>query len=162
MCEITQRVYNILDEKGINYEKVEHTAVYTIDEMLAIGLPHSDRIAKNLFVRDDKKRNYYLFTVSEEKRADMKELRRRLGTRPLTFASEDDLGAIMGLQKGSVTPFGTLNDSEHKVQVYIDESFRGGLIGIHPNENTATVFMAADDLLNMLTDNGVKAEYFDF
>lgn len=147
-------VENLLKEKNIEYTLVEHPAVYTIEEMMRLNLPHSEAVAKNLFLRDDKKRNYYIVTTREEKRTNLKELRARLGSRPLTFASEDDLGTMLGLIRGSVTPLGILNDSDKKVQVIIDKSFEGQLIGVHPNDNTATVWLRCDDLTKITADHG--------
>ena len=46
-------IIKILEDKKIEYEMVEHQAVFTIDEMLDCDLPHPDQIAKNLFIRDD-------------------------------------------------------------------------------------------------------------
>lgn len=62
-------------------------------------------------------------------------------TRPLSFASEQDLMNIMNLIKGSVTPLGLLNDNELKVIFYLDNDFLSGkqIIGVHPNDNTATL-----------------------
>ena len=37
-------------------------------EMEQIELPYPKADAKNLFVRDDKKRNYYLLTIKGDKR----------------------------------------------------------------------------------------------
>ena len=56
-------VYQYLTEQGIPFEATEHVAVYNMDELNTIQLPHPEWDAKNLFVRDDKKRNYYLITV---------------------------------------------------------------------------------------------------
>lgn len=77
-------IYGFLREKGILYEVTEHKAVYNMKELADVELPHPEADAKNLFVRDDKKRNYYLITVKGNKRVDLKEFRRENGTRPLT------------------------------------------------------------------------------
>mgnify|MGYP000676871859 CR=1 FL=1 len=45
---------------NVSYEKYEHIPVFTIEEMDAVEVPHKEWIVKNLFLRDDKKRNYYL------------------------------------------------------------------------------------------------------
>ena len=108
-------------------------------ELDSVELPYPEADAKNLFVRDDKKRNYYLITVKGDKRVNLKEFRRANGLRPLSFASADDLMMIMELIPGAVTPLGLLNDSENRVKLYLDSSFGDGLIGVHPNDNTATV-----------------------
>lgn len=44
-------LYDLLDQYQMTYEACEHPAVYTIEEMDALNLPHSERVAKNLFLR---------------------------------------------------------------------------------------------------------------
>ncbi len=149
-----RETYDYLTDHGVEYEVTEHIAVYNMEELNAVRLPYPDRDAKNLFVRDDKKRNYYLITVKGDKRVDLKEFQQRFGTRKLSFASPDDLMAIMGLIPGAVTPLGLLNDSERKVSLYLDEAFLGGLVGVHPNDNTATVWMKAEDLIRLIREHG--------
>ncbi len=149
-----QETYEYLDRHGVVYEVTEHAAVYNMEQMDAVRLPYPDRDAKNLFVRDDKKRNYFLITVKGDKRVDLKAFQQAFGTRKLSFASADDLMAIMGLIPGAVTPLGLLNDEERKVTLYLDKAFLGGLIGVHPNDNTATVWMKAEDLAALIREHG--------
>ena len=63
-----QEVYEYLDSRDVEYELSEHKAVYNMAELAAVELPYPDDDAKNLFVRDDKKRNYYLITVRSDKK----------------------------------------------------------------------------------------------
>ena len=114
---------------------------------------------KNLFVRDDKKRNYYLITMKGNKRVDLKAFRRQRGLRALSFAAAEELFDIMKLIPGAVTPLGILNDAEHRVQVFMDVEFVGNKIGVHPNDNTATVWMQADDLMKIIQKHGNTVEY---
>ena len=125
MTEQAQAVLTLLRERGIPFDVAEHVPVYTIEEMLSLHLPDAGSVAKNLFLRDDKRRNYYLLVIREEKTADLKALRERIGARPLSFASENDLERFLKVPKGSVTPFGVLNDQERKVRVIFDVSFQG-------------------------------------
>lgn len=148
--------YQYLTDKGISYEVTEHGAVYNMEELAAVDLPYPDCDAKNLFVRDDKKRNYYLITVKGEKRVNLKEFRKAHGLRNLSFASPDDLETIMGLIPGAVTPLGLLNDEEKKVIFYLDQEFEESLIGVHPNDNTATVWMQSKDLIMLLKEHGTE------
>lgn len=133
-------------------------------EMAAVSLPYPEADAKNLFVRDDKKQQYYLMTVQGNKRVNLKEFRKKNNTRPLSFASEEELMAILGLFPGAVTPLGLLNDAEHKVQWFIDRAFLDapGIIGVHPNDNTATVFLKTRDLIEMIQMNGNVVQISDF
>ena len=156
-----QEIYDLLNERGIEYEAIEHEAVYNMEEADALNLPHREAGTKNLFIRDDKKRNYYVVSIPEHDRLDLRSLRDKLGSRPLKFASENDLMSILGLIPGQVTPLGTLNDTEHKCKVIIADYFRGGLMDAHPNDNTATVILKADDVVELLRSFGVEADYLE-
>lgn len=63
---------------------------------------------------------------------------------------------ILSLTPGSVTPFGLLNDTEHQVILYLDEAFKDTIIGVHPNENTAAIWLEARDLINIIETHGNK------
>ena len=151
-----QGVYDFLTKKNVEFEPVEHGAVWTMDELQDVEIPHKEADAKNLFIRDDKKNNYYLITVRGNKRLDLKAFRKMYETRPLKFCGEDELKAKLDLYAGAVSPFGILNNAEKDVQFFMDEDFLkdDGLIGIHPNDNTATVFLKAEDLKTILTEHG--------
>lgn len=151
-----QEAYDFLTQSGVKFEITEHQAVYNMAELAQIDNPHPECDAKNLFVRDDKRRQYYLITVKGDKRVDLKAFRKAQGTRPLTFASESELMDIMGLIPGAVTPLGLLNDSELRVIFYLDRDFfkESFLIGVHPNDNTATVWLNVNDLADIIKKHG--------
>lgn len=151
-----QEVYETLNRRQIPYEITEHKAVYNMAEAAEVALPYPEFEAKNLFVRDDKKRNYYLITVKGDKRVDLKVFRQKHGTRSLSFASDGDLMSFLGLIPGAVTPLGLLNDEEHSVQFFLDREFleEPGRIGVHPNDNTATIWLRAEDLVRLLEERG--------
>ncbi|MBR2989307.1 MAG: prolyl-tRNA synthetase associated domain-containing protein [Clostridia bacterium] len=150
------QVYEFLKNNNIEHEITEHQPVFTMGELFGVEVPYPECDAKNLFVRDDKHRKYYLITVKGDKRVNLKEFRNAHGTRPLTFASADELSSIMGLIPGSVSPFGLFNDENRVVDFYIDEDFftQPYKIGVHPNENTATVWLNADDLVSLVDKHG--------
>ena len=152
-----QEVYDFLTSRGIEYEVTEHGAVFNMEEMSHVELPHQEADAKNLFVRDDKKRNYYLITVRGDKRVDLKKFREEHSTRQLSFASENDLMSLLDLIPGAVTPLGILN--EKKVKLFLDEELlKCGLIGVHPNDNTATVWLKTTELIDIITEHGNEVE----
>lgn len=148
-----QETYDYLTTHGVDFEVTEHPAVFNMAEVAEIPLPHPEADAKNLFVRDDKKLHYYMITVQGDKRVDLKKFRKQHGLRSLSFASVDDLGSILDLIPGAVTPLGILNDQERRVELYLDAAF-SELIGVHPNDNTATVWMKTVDLIRIITEHG--------
>ena len=151
-----QEIYDHLRARGIWFEAVEHQAGFCMEERSDLSLPYPEAEAKNLFLRDDKKQHYYLLTIRGDKRADLKGFRKRYGTRALSFASEQELSDILKLKKGGVTPFGLLNDQERRVRFFPDQEFllSDGIIGVHPNDNTATVFLKCRDLLKLIREHG--------
>ena len=157
-----QQIYDYLQENSIWHEITEHKAVYNMAELAEVSCPYPEADAKNLFVRDDKKQNYYLITVKGEKRVNLKAFRKAQGTRNLSFASAEDLMERLGLIPGAVTPLGVLNDETRSVKVFLDQDFlqEPGLVGVHPNENTATVWLKAEDLIRIIREHGNEVVTF--
>ncbi|MCL1803727.1 MAG: prolyl-tRNA synthetase associated domain-containing protein [Eubacteriaceae bacterium] len=154
------KVFEFLDSLAIEYSVQSHRAVFTIEDMESLEMEHIDRVAKNLFVRDDKKEHYYLVVIAKDKTANLKDLQHKIGSRRLSFASENDLDKYLGLKKGEVSPFGALNDEANAVKIIIDEDLAGyEFIGVHPNDNTATVWISAGNLVAALGCIGHKASY---
>lgn len=145
-----EEIYRWLKTSGISYEITEHKAVYNMAELSEAKLPWPEAIGKNLFIRDDKKRGYYLITMRGDKTCDLKAFRKEHGLRALSFASAGDLEAILGL----------LNDEARQVKFFLDRDFLKppGLAGVHPNENTATVWLRPEDLMAVIQAHGNEAE----
>lgn len=156
------QVYEYLREKGIQYEAIEHEAVFSVEQAENLNLPNPEAGAKNLFLRDDKKRNYYLLTVRDTLSVSLKEFQGKIGSRRLSFASEEDLFQMMKLTRGAVTPFGVMNDDACTIKVYFDAFFEGKIISVHPNDNIATVYLNCNDLVHLIQEHGNSAEYVLF
>lgn len=150
-----EEVYKFIKNKNIWYEITEHQAVYNMKELSNIDLPYKERDAKNIFVRDEKKKNYYLITIKGNKKVNLKDFKEKYNTRNLTFASPEELKNILNLTPGSVSPLGLLNDKEHKVLFYIDKELlnENGIIGVHPNDNTATIWLKTKELIDIIKEH---------
>ena len=159
-----QGVYDFLSRLGVWFEVTEHTAVYNMAELANVPIPYPEADAKNLFIRDDKKQNYYLLTVRGDRRVNLKAFRRAHGLRPISFASAEELAAVLGLYPGAVTPLGVLNDAQARVKVFLDSDFftAPGLVGAHPNDNTATVWLRTEDLAAIIREHGNELEIEKF
>lgn len=152
---VQQIVFDALDRLGISYHTVAHEPVYTIDDMLRLKLNEHGEIPKNLFLRNANGKQHYIVVLRHEKSVDLKELRRQIGSSALSFASEERLSRVLGLTRGAVTPFGVLNDTEASVQVLLDADLEDSpSLGVHPNENTATVFLSCRDMRKLIEDHG--------
>lgn len=150
-----EAVLAYLDALSIPYEITEHAAVYTIDDMDALGITSQGEVCKNLFLRDAKGKRHFLVTLPGQKRADLATIQQQLGCTKLSFASADRLKRFLGLEQGEVTPLGIINDADNAVElVFAKELVGNGRIGVHPNENTATLWMTFDDLLRAVEHHG--------
>lgn len=153
-------IYNLLSKNQIQYEVLEHRAVFSMKEITDLEMLYPEDEAKNLFIRDDKRERYYLITVKGDKKVDLKAFRRKNNTRHLSFASSEELLKFMKLTPGSVTPFGLLNDEERRVEFFLDKEFLEGnaRIGCHPNENTTSIWLKTEKLLDLLKQHGTKIQ----
>ena len=150
-----EAVYKILNDMDIKYEVIEHPAVFTVEEADGLELDVYGKGTKNLFLRDEKKQNFYIVVLCNEKRADLKDMRAKLDSKPLSFASEELLFEFLKLTRGAVTPFGVINDIEHKVMVVFDgDIFKFNKVGEHPNDNRATLFLDPYDLKRVIEKLG--------
>ena len=147
-------IYALLDKACIAYESYDHPGVYTMEELFNQSIPHRERIVKSLFLRDDKKRNYYLVTLAGHKTVDLKGLSERIPSRKLSFSSEEKLWELLRLKKGHVTPMAVLNNEAKNVIVVFDKELLGEKIGVHPLENTATLFLAFEDVKRLIEAHG--------
>ncbi len=156
-------VLALLDKHGIEYEIAEHGAARTVEDLDGFHLSFADDVVKNLFLRDDKKRNYYLISMPDHKRVPLKGIQLALKSRKLTFASEKDLSNKLGLYPGAVNPLGLLNDTNREVQFILDkQNAEREFIGCHPCDNTASIRIRTKDLLSLISEHGSPVKIVDF
>ena len=153
-----EQVYDYLGRMGIEYQVSEHPAVFTVEAMEELGLDRIGAIVKNLFLRDGKGRRHFLVMIRQDKKVDLKELQALIGVSGLRFASPERLEKYLGLEKGAVSPFGLLNDQDKAVEVVVDLDLQDGRpLGVHPNDNTATVWLSFEDLGRVIEHCGNPA-----
>ncbi len=133
-------VEHYLTGLGLAFTRHQHPPVATVAEAeehwAAIDALH----CKNLFLRNQKGSRHFLVVLAASRRADLAALGDLFGERKLGFASPERLQAHLGLTPGSVSPFGLINDREHRVEVAIDRAVRDAArVAFHPNVNTATL-----------------------
>ena len=150
----SEEILSMLDQQQIDYQAVNHPAVYTAEEADKYTADYDFARAKNLFLHD--KHHLYLVMMRDDQRLDMKQLRQQLESGRLSFAKEQQLTAILGVTTGAVSPFNLLNDQQHQVKVVVDKGLlaESPLIGCHPNVNTQTVIIKISDLLEMIRQWG--------
>lgn len=158
-----QQIYGLLDSKGIVYEKMEHPAAFTMEQMIEYGVTQKGTVCKNLFLRDFKGKNHFLVTVIGEKKVDMRELAEKIGSSKLSFGSAERLMKYLGVEQGSVSPLGILNDHTGTVTMVFDKDLIGDEeVGVHPNDNTATLWLSFDSLCKLIKEHGNEIMLIEF
>lgn len=141
------RALRFLEYHGVPYERYDHPAVFTVDEVTrSVDIPHGQR-TKNLFVRDKKGRRHILIVVPHDKQVDLMELGGQTGLGRLSFASERRLLEHLDVEPGSVTLMGIINDPDHRVEVIVDETiWQADRVRCHPLVNTSTIVLEREHL----------------
>lgn len=154
-------IYKILEELGIRYDKIEHEPVYTVEEADKVSEQIKGAQCKNLFLRNQKGKKHYLVIAEAHESVRMAELGKKIGER-LSFASPDRLIKYLGLEPGSVSVFGLINDKEVEVDVFVSNTLLNYKnVSFHPNVNTATLVIRTEDMKKFLDSRSNRVEYID-
>ena len=147
-----------LDLLGLVTTTVTHPAVFTVEESKSLRGDIHGAHTKNLFLKD-KRGHLWLVVTLEDQDVDLKALRKEIGAAQLSFGNPDLLSEVLGLEPGSVTPFGVINDTELRVTVVLDKGLLTfDVLNFHPLTNTATTQISPKDLQAFLCDTGHKPE----
>jgi Ala-tRNA(Pro) deacylase len=144
-------LYNLLDKQNIEYEVFSHHPVFTTDEANSLKEKIIGAHSKNLLLRDRKK-NFFLVSMPDEKKLDIKALSKEYGKGGLSFARDEHLMTYLGVIPGAVTPYGLINDTDKAVTFILDHDFMGhDIVNFHPLRNDKTLSIAVNDLISFLT-----------
>ena len=130
-----------LDTLQIPYALYEHPAAFTMEECYALPFAGPDvTFCKNLLLCNRQQTAFYLLVISPDSHFRTAELSHELGVSRLSFAPEDALPRLLGLEKGAVSPLGLWFDQGQQVRLLFERAIRKpGKIAFHPCDNTATV-----------------------
>ncbi len=155
-----KELYDLLDSLSVKYEYHEHPPVATIDDAITHWKDYNSGRCKNIFFRNHKGDKHYLVILEHLAQLNIKDLEQRLKQGKLSFASDQRLLKYLGVQPGSVSPFGLINDKEKHVHLFVDVKLLSfERLAFHPNLNTATLVISTDDFLSFLKQTGNSYEF---
>jgi Ala-tRNA(Pro) deacylase len=144
------KLYDTFRRLGIVWAKVEHAAVFTVEESEAVLSQIPGGHTKNLFLKD-KKGGLWLVVVRAHLTVDLPALAKQLGAPRFSFGSAELLEATLGITPGSVTPFALMNDPAHAVRPVLDAAMLElDPINFHPMRNDRTTAIAPGDLVRFV------------
>ena len=149
------QLFAALDRLGIRHLTVRHPPLFTVESSRSLRGQIPGAHTKNLFLRD-KKYAIYLVVTLEDADIDLKGLHHLLGANGrFSFGSSDLMREVLGVEPGSVTPFGAINDTQGRVTVVLDATMMGHkALNYHPLVNTMTTSIDRDDLVKFLESTG--------
>ena len=141
-----------LEQSGYQTKTVRHPPLYTVEDSRNLRGAIAGRHTKNLFLKD-KKDNYFLVTVGEDRAVDLKQLHKLIGAASrLSFGKPEKLMEYLGVIPGAVTAFSVVNDADGMVQAVFDEELMAhDQINAHPLTNEATTTITRSDLIEFMT-----------
>lgn len=153
-------VLRVLEELAIPYEIKEHPPVPTVEDALPYWKSIQATHCKNLFFRNHKGNRHYLVILQHEYQLNIRDLEQRLKQGKISFASPARMERYLGLNSGSVSAFGLINDRDNHVHLFLDAELQSAeRISFHPNENTATVAIDFSDFIKFLDWTGNNYEF---
>ena len=151
MNDAEARLYADLAALGIAYEVHEHAAVFTVEESSKHTRHIKGAHTKNLFLKD-KTGAFWLVTVPDDARVDLKALTDAVGCDRVSFGKAEDMQQLLGISPGSVTALAAINDTGRAVCFVLDERLaKADIINCHPLRNSATLSLTPNDLVRALT-----------
>lgn len=155
-----KELYDLFEKLEIQFEYHEHPPLHTIEDAKVHWKDYNSGRCKNIFFRNHKGDRHYLVVLEHLRQLNIKDLEKRLKQGKLTFASDQRLKKYLGVEQGSVSPFGLINDNENHVHLFIDEKLKeSARLAFHPNINTASIVISKTDFMKFLEHTGNSYEF---
>ena len=165
-----EKVLRYLDEHNIPFTTYNHPEGKTIEEAKRWWHDDGSIHCKNIFMRNHKGDQHYLICFPCDYDLAIHDIEHWLkdvlvsqGLRApgkLSFASPERMMRYLGLEPGSVSPFGLINDTEHHVILFLDSRLKDAeSLSFHPNDCRGTVVISQAAFQQYLSCVGNKVEY---
>ena len=146
-----QRVYELLDRLGIDYQRVDHECAMTMEACIAVDEALGAAMCKNLLLCNRQCTDFYLLLMPGDKPFKTSVLSKQIGSSRLSFADGSYMEQFLDITPGSLSILGLMNDKDKRVKLLIDgDVLTGEYIGVHPCINTSSLRIATRDLTERL------------
>lgn len=141
------RTYDLLDSLHIPYLRIDHEVMNTVADCDQVDKLLGIEICKNLFLCNNQKTEFYLLMMPGSKKFKTSVFSKLIGSARLSFAPPEYMEQLLDLTPGSVTILGLMNDTDHRVHLYIDKDIANSeYIGCHPCINTSSLRIKTSDI----------------
>lgn len=142
------KVYDLLDNLGIEYERVDHEEANTMEACEVVDQALDVAMCKNLFLCNRQETQFYLLMMPGDKPFKTKDISKQIGSARLSFGKAEFMEEYLDINPGAVSVMGLMNDTEKRVQLLIDKPIlESEFVGCHPCVNTSSMKLKMRDVL---------------
>ena len=143
------RTYDFLDGLGVDYQRMDHEAAFTMEACKEVDEALGVEMCKNLFLCNRQKTDFYLLLIPGDKVFKTKELSKQIGSARHSFAGAEYMEKYLDITPGSVSIIGLMNDKDNAVRLLVDEDLlKEEWIGCHPCVNTSSIRVKTKDMFD--------------
>lgn len=142
-------IFARLRELAIDFDLVEHEEVHTIEDCLGPQEKLNALVPRNAFLTPRNRSSFYLMLIRPETPFRTAVVSKQLSCSRLSFATPEDLDAMLRTTPGAVSPLGLLFDAAGTVNLAVDERLREEKrLAFHPCVPTMTLAMSGEDFFD--------------
>ena len=160
-----KQFFTLLNDLGIAHKTLEHPAAFSAKDGENSWRDGQDWAfpVKNLFLRDKARQNYLVTIHLDTPAVDLKVLEKAIGASGrLSFGKPEDMQRLLGVQPGSVTPFGLMCDTQNELRFWLDARAQNvPTLSAHPLRNDRTTTIAKADFETFVTHTGHGLNYIE-
>ena len=150
-----------LNKNNILFSEHKHKPLFTVEQSKKLRGLIKGAHTKNLFLKD-KKKKFFLLSCLEDKKIDLKKLKITFEANNLSFASNSQLRDILGIEPGSVSPFGLINDTHKITKFYLDKDIlEKDSVNFHPLINSSTINLSVRSFIDFIKKINVELHLLD-
>ena len=159
-------ILSLLDDWKISYTRTDHQPLRTVEDSKKVqnqflSSENGGGHIKNLYLRDNKKRNILLVT-EQDRQIDLKNVHLKLAVGRLSFGSPGRLMENLGVRPGAVTPLSMITGVQMEVRLFIDSNLKNcKQIYVHPLVNDRTLGMTVEGLQKFFNKIKVQPTWVD-
>ena len=159
-------ILKLLDDWNISYTRTDHEPLRTVEDSKKVqnqflSSENGGGHIKNLYLRDNKKRNILLVT-EQDQQIDLKNIHLKLAVGRLSFGSPERLMENLGVRPGAVTPLSMITGARMEVRLFIDTNLKNcKQIYVHPLVNDRTLGMTVEGLKKFFDKIKVQPTWVD-
>ncbi len=172
ISERQERVLRYLEKHDIPFSTYNHPEGKTIEQAKLWWRDDGSVHCKNIFMRNHKGNQHYLICFPCDDDLSIHDIEHWLkdvlvaqgmkAPGKLSFASPERMMRYLGLEPGSVSPFGLINDNDNHVILFLDVRLKDAQsLSFHPNDSRGTVVISQDAFQLFLKSIGNKVEYIN-